>query len=46
MIREDGAITIVEWPGIMEELLPEDTIKIYFEYVDENNRKVRLEEHV
>lgn len=38
----DDSITIIEWPEIIEELLPENCIKIYFEYIDENTRKITI----
>jgi len=42
MISEKDAITVIEWPEIIENLLPENTIKIYFEYIDENTRKITI----
>ncbi len=35
------AITIIEWPEIADGMLPENTIHIYFEFIDQN-RKVRI----
>jgi tRNA threonylcarbamoyladenosine biosynthesis protein TsaE len=46
MIQEKENITIIEWPEIMEELLPENTIKIYFEFVDDEKRKVKVQNNV
>lgn len=47
MFVEDGAITIIEWPEIYESELPQDTIKIKFEYLFESEnseeRKVSIE---
>ena len=37
----EDAITIIEWPEIADVMLPENTIHIYFEFIDEN-RKVTL----
>ena len=33
-------ITMIEWGNLHQQLLPEDTIKIKFEHVDENKRKI------
>ena len=40
LFEEKAAITVIEWPEIAEEALPEDTLKIYFEYVGEGERKI------
>ncbi len=37
------AITLIEWPQIAESLLPADHIKINFEYLAENTRKIYVE---
>ena len=37
----EDAITIIEWPEIADGMLPDNTIHIYFEFIDEN-RKVRM----
>ncbi len=37
----ENAITIIEWPEIADGMLPENTIHIYFEFID-SNRKVRM----
>jgi tRNA threonylcarbamoyladenosine biosynthesis protein TsaE len=37
------AVTIVEWPEIAEELLPKNSIKIRFSYIDENTRNIDVE---
>ncbi len=42
MLEDKNSITIIEWPELAERLLPENTIRIYFEYVDENSRKIRI----
>ncbi|MBU0535140.1 MAG: tRNA (adenosine(37)-N6)-threonylcarbamoyltransferase complex ATPase subunit type 1 TsaE [Patescibacteria group bacterium] len=42
MIEDENSIMIIEWPELAENLLPENTIRIYFEYVDENSRKIRI----
>lgn len=40
-IFEDG-VTLVEWPEILAQLLPENSIKLYFDYYDES-RTVTVE---
>ena len=37
----EEAITIIEWPEIATEMLPQNTIHIYFEFID-SNRKVTI----
>lgn len=41
-LEDRGSITIIEWPELAEKILPENTIRIYFEYIDENSRKIRI----
>jgi len=41
-IQDEKAINIIEWPELAEEYLPEDTIRIYFEYVDDEKRKIKI----
>ncbi|RJR26964.1 tRNA (adenosine(37)-N6)-threonylcarbamoyltransferase complex ATPase subunit type 1 TsaE [candidate division WWE3 bacterium] len=36
-------VTIVEWPEIVENYLPPDTMKISFEYAGENERKINVQ---
>ncbi len=37
----EDSITIIEWPEIAEGMLPENTIHIYFDFID-SNRKVTI----
>ena len=37
----EDSITIIEWPEIATEMLPQNTIHIYFEFID-SNRKVTI----
>ena len=37
----EDTITIIEWPEIAEGMLPENTIHIYFDFID-SNRKVTI----
>ncbi len=41
--EEKSAITLIEWPEVAEVFLPEGTIRIYFEYVNENTRKIKVQ---
>ena len=43
MLVDKNEITLIEWPEIINNLLPKETVKIYFEYVDENTRKITIE---
>lgn len=40
--NRNDVITIIEWPERIEDMLPERTKKIRFEYLDENRRKINL----
>jgi len=42
MLNDTDSLTLIEWPEIIESILPEKTIKIYFEYIDENTRKITI----
>lgn len=42
IFSEEDAITVIEWPELAENYLPETSKKIYFEYVAENIRKINL----
>jgi tRNA threonylcarbamoyl adenosine modification protein YjeE len=42
VLEDNNAITIIEWPELAEKILPKSTVRIYFEYVDENSRKIRI----
>ncbi len=44
LIKEPHSIILIEWPEIAENILPASTIKIHFEYVRENTRKISCEE--
>lgn len=41
--EDETAITIIEWPEIVKESLPENSIKISFEYIDDSKRKIYVE---
>ena len=36
----DSSIVIVEWPEILMDILPEDSIKIQFNHINENKREI------
>ncbi len=36
-------ITVIEWPEIIEGILPQKTIRIYFEDTGENARKIKIQ---
>ena len=41
---EGDGITAIEWPEIFSALLPKDTIHLYFEFVDANRRRIKINE--
>lgn len=43
MIEDKEAVLIIEWPEIIDSILPERAIKISFKYLDENVRKINLQ---
>lgn len=43
MLSDKDSTTIIEWPEIVEDLFPENVIKIYFEYIDENSRRIKIQ---
>ena len=42
IVSDPKNIIIIEWAERVEELLPRRAIKIYFEYVDETTRKIKI----
>ncbi|HNS71194.1 MAG TPA: tRNA (adenosine(37)-N6)-threonylcarbamoyltransferase complex ATPase subunit type 1 TsaE [bacterium] len=42
IIEEKDSISIIEWPEIVENLLPDSTIRIYFYYSGENERRIKI----
>lgn len=46
MVDDSGCITVIEWPEVIEDFLPDRTIKLLFSYVDENTRKVEIINYV
>ena len=43
LIDDPESILVVEWPEFIEKYLPEKTIRIKFEYVEENERKIDIQ---
>jgi len=43
LLQEKDALTLIEWPEIAQELLPESTINIRFELIDENTRSINVQ---
>lgn len=43
-LSDKEAVNIIEWPELAEEFLSKDTIRIYFEYVDDEKRKIRIQD--
>lgn len=39
-LHDGDSILVLEWPEKIEKILPKNTKKIYFEYIDENTRKI------
>jgi len=42
VFAQANSISLIEWPIIAESVLPPDSIKIYFEYLDETTRKITV----
>jgi len=38
-----GNVCLMEWPEVVENLLPDDTVKVYMEEQDDGSRIVRME---
>ena len=41
-----GALCFIEWPELIEELLPGQTVKVTIEEVEDGSRKVTLEDFI
>ncbi len=42
LIKEEGTLIAIEWPEKIKSVLPRNITEIYFEFVDENTRKINL----
>lgn len=40
-----NGITIVEWASIIQELLPQQILSLYIEYIDEHCRRIHIKAH-
>ena len=40
IVSDPTAITVIEWPERIEEILPKEVIKVRFETISENERKI------
>ena len=38
-----GALCFIEWPELIEEVLPGDTVKVIIEELEDSTRTIRLE---
>lgn len=43
LMNQPENIVAIEWPDKIENLLPQKRITIYFEYLEENKREIRIE---
>jgi tRNA threonylcarbamoyladenosine biosynthesis protein TsaE len=43
LLAEESSILVIEWPEIAKELLPPQTIRIYFEAIGENSRRINVQ---
>lgn len=39
----DGTVTVVEWAGIVDSVLPDDRVRMVFEPIGENSRQIKIE---
>ncbi|MGH7203977.1 MAG: tRNA (adenosine(37)-N6)-threonylcarbamoyltransferase complex ATPase subunit type 1 TsaE [Candidatus Levyibacteriota bacterium] len=42
LMNDPENIVAIEWPDKIENILPEDSIAIYFEYLSDDKRKIRI----
>lgn len=45
LIQENIHIIVIEWPEKIADLLPSNTIKIYFKTLSENQRSITIQNH-
>ena len=38
-----GRLCLIEWPELIEELLPDDAVRVYIEELDDGKRDLRIE---
>lgn len=44
LMEQPENIVAIEWPDQIENLLPEKAIHVYFEYLEEDKRKIRIQQ--
>ena len=42
VIRDNNSISIIEWPDVVEDILPKDVIEINIMRLDENSREIQI----
>lgn len=42
IFTDEEGITVIEWADRIEKLLPQKRINLYFEYLEENKRKIKI----
>ena len=42
IISDSGALCFIEWPELIEELLPGNAVKVTIEELEDGNRVIRL----
>ncbi|KKS02686.1 MAG: P-loop hydrolase family protein [candidate division WWE3 bacterium GW2011_GWF2_41_45] len=42
-LNQSDSVTFIEWPEVAEKYLPEKTIRIFFEILSENERKIHVQ---
>jgi tRNA threonylcarbamoyladenosine biosynthesis protein TsaE len=40
-----GELCFIEWPEMIEELLPENTLRIYIKVLDDSKREITVSVH-
>ena len=43
VVNEDGSITVIEWADRLSDFKHEQGYKVWFDYIDENQRQIRIE---
>ena len=43
LLNKENEISVIEWPEVAEDYLSERTIRIYYEYLGEDKRKIKVE---
>lgn len=44
LFEKEDVVIAIEWPEILQNFLPQKRVEIYFKYIDENKREIRLTE--